>query len=133
MNQYEAITDIKQRQIKFLNDTVAHYRLSNRSVSSGGTRCLYLAKDDNTEGCAIGRHLPKELALRMDDRQFGNPGVWNNEALFNELPVWMKEMGMKFLSEVQNLHDLEENWSDDGISEAGLLYVKILKEVHELN
>ena len=133
MNQYEAITDIKQRQIKFLNDTVAHYRLDNRSTSVGGMRCLYLAKDDSTEGCAIGRHLPKDLAMRMDDRLFGNPGDWNNEILFNELPSWMKEMGRNFLIEIQSLHDNNICWTENGLSGAGLRQVDTLKVQFELN
>ena len=69
MNKYQAIANIKERRIVFLNDTVAHYNLKNRSVGKSG-KCVYCPEDSNSEGCAIGRHLPRELAIRMDLNEY---------------------------------------------------------------
>lgn len=115
MNNYQAIKDIKERQLTFLKDTAAHYNLSNRgvreSVKGAGSICTYVA------GCAIGRHIT-DMKKREDFDASHRSAVGEKE-IFNRLPKWMKEMGDDFLGDVQALHDEESNWDGDGINEKG--------------
>lgn len=124
MNKYETITNIKERQIAFLDDTAKHYNIFNRNDIHG--ECRYLPINDSSEGCAIGRYLDKCLAKRMDEREFGSPGV-SNMTLFNKLPTWMKEMGNSFLCNIQILHDDFTFWNEQGLSNKGSLNVDRIK------
>ena len=35
------------------------------------------------------------------------------------LPKWMRNMNSSFLSELQSLHDSNNNWNEDGLNDAG--------------
>lgn len=122
---YELITDIAQRRLNFLNDTVAYYTSHDRSVKKdyyGQKVCTYAPADDNTAGCAIGRHLPLELARSLDSKTYKHViGV------FEYLPNWMKEMGKGFLNEIQKLHDRDSNWTERGLTYSGIETVNLIR------
>lgn len=136
---------LKQKQAKFLFDTVNHFNSTNRgNVYPWGNKCSYVA------GCAIGRHIAdKELRLKMDEAiHMPDPKktmIWCfgetelHENVFNLLPNDLKELGNKFLRHVQELHDELLYWDTKGITEMGrkflaqiIYHFKLQKEYTKL-
>ena len=37
----------------------------------------------------------------------------------SQLPPWMLEMGLRFLNEIQALHDDAGNWTTEGLADEG--------------
>lgn len=107
-------------QTEFLLDTLQYYceDTSRRCEKDG--RCKYHPSSinhSNSEGCAIGRHLPEELALKCD-----SDGAIGVDIIFNELPDNLRLLGRSFLDDIQCLHDVEIYWntsSGKGLLEAG--------------
>jgi hypothetical protein len=107
-------------QLAFLEDTIKHFNSTNRGLkTSGGYKCSYYA------GCAIGRHLTKELCIRLDN--FGFSAV-HDKAIFDLLPQELQALGIKFLSMVQDLHDNENNWDEKGLTTQGLEVANDIKK-----
>jgi len=99
-------------QLAFLEDTIKHFNSTNRGVNTGDRyTCSYY------DGCAIGRHLPKELCLRLDN--FEDTAI-DNEGVFDLLPQELQALGISFLSRVQKLHDEVDNWDENGLTTQGL-------------
>lgn len=123
-------TELQQKQLAFLEDTIKHYNLNNRSSNDGG-QCTYLPFHDKTLGCAIGRHIEdKELCKKLDSLRC--PGVSSVDT-FDLLPDNLKELSRLFLVHIQSLHDGFENWNDDGLSKTGIERVRIIKELYQLD
>lgn len=101
---------IKKARLKFLDETVNHFNLNNRGIK--GDSCSYEA------GCAIGRHLNKDLGAVMD-KQFETCITSIPTDIYTQLPEWLKHLGIHFLQQVQELHDAGFNWSETGLSEHG--------------
>lgn len=101
----------------FLEETVNHYNSNNRSAGSAGG-CAYIPLEGvQSEGCAIGRKLPKSYKKKINRDgpsgfNFGNVGV-----LFIALgtPRYFKGMPLAFLERVQLLHDGDSNWNIFGL------------------
>ena len=108
-------------QLAFLEDTIKHFNSTNRGLSVG--RCSYAG------GCAIGRHLPKELCKALDSFQPSNVA---NDNIFHKLPQELQDLSRVFLEEVQNLHDREDYWDENGITELGLARVARIKAIYKL-
>jgi hypothetical protein len=106
-------------QLAFLEDTIKHFNSTNRGVIGGGYTCSYY------DGCAIGRHLTKELCIRLDD--FENSGI-NHVGIFDLLPQELQALGIKFLSMVQDLHDDEDNWDEKGLTTQGFAVANDIKK-----
>lgn len=95
-----------KNRIDFLNDAIAYYwGKPERRCTMGGdnTNCAYSASGES-DGCAIGRHLSKELAKELDENMVGESGV-SNFLVFEKLPKWMRSLGQEFLLNCQSLHD----------------------------
>lgn len=101
---------LQQKQLEFLNDTVNHFNSTNRGITPETLGCSY------EHGCAIGRHLDKKLAMKLDGC---GSGYVSEPEVFNELPEELKELGPHFLARVQSLHDSELNWTEKGLSKHG--------------
>lgn len=106
---------IARKRKLFLQDTINHYNSTNRCEGASG--CCYSPSNseipENTEGCAIGRHLTKKLAKMLD---------WKAKPMskaFKLFPRKLQIMGEGFLQEVQCLHDEKEHWNKKGISMRG--------------
>lgn len=125
------MTELQQKQLNFLTDTVNHYNINNRGINPKTGKCSY------EYGCAIGRHLDQNLAKRFDYFPLGVnlfAGVRiNNEIAFNELDPKLKELGRMFLFEIQQLHDNARNWNKHGLSEYGQNNLNELKTYYGLN
>ena len=120
----------KEEKIALINETVAYYSedpLRRCFYESG--ECFYSGtnnKNATSEGCAIGRLIPKELAEELDKEFFydiGNSGV---KEIFDRLPIDLQAYGVKFLSELQGLHDNPEYWREHGLSDEGAERVELL-------
>jgi hypothetical protein len=126
-NPFEHIKVIQERRLAFLENTMNHYNSGNRCFV--GDFCQYIPSGPHTEGCAIGRWLDRDspiLDLRLDLR---DKAV---SALGDYLPVWMKEMGLDFLRDVQKLHDGLLNWNENGLSPIGESGVDFIKSSYGL-
>jgi len=98
---------------ELLDNTVRHFNSTNRSFRDGNSSlCLYRSKCGY--GCAIGREISDKLAKELDLR-FSSllPDV------FTELPLRLRLLGVKFLEEIQFLHDSLEHWDEVGLSNLG--------------
>ena len=119
---------------ELLYDTVHHYNLNNRCVTSA--RCTYspiTIGKENSEGCAIGRWLVPELALQIDkERADGSSGIVQIINLY-PFPDWMKKLDIKFLKELQRLHDVNSNWIETGLSVSGKYCVRDICENFDLD
>lgn len=108
---------IEQKRLDFLNETVSYYSedISRRSISNSFS-CEYLTDDGKM--CAIGRHIPKNKY----NKSIENLTV-NSDEVFSLLPKRIKNLGQFFLCHIQTLHDSDECWDENGITETG--YEKI--------
>jgi len=102
-----------QTRQELLDNTVKHFNSTNRSVETDCIEsCQY--RSENNYGCAIGREIPDKLAHELDLREPSNVGN-----VFTELPLRLRLLGVKFLEEIQFLHDMAEHWNKDGLSNIG--------------
>ena len=106
---------LREKQEAFINDTVAYYSAdpkSRRSISAWG--CSYSSKNGTSAGCAIGRHLDKDLCITLD--RYTSPGV-SNPKVFNKLPPELRELTMGLLVDMQSLHDIGSYWVGGEVGE----------------
>jgi hypothetical protein len=139
----EAQKTLQEKRLAFLNDTLAYYEadpVNRRNAALGDTgcgnhaECTYAPQHAGTEGCAIGRHLPLELAKRLD---YWSDSSVNNPIVFNRLPDALKELGKVFLGDMQHLHDrgplwIENDCQTDTAAERRANYVASLKKDYNL-
>lgn len=107
---------------EFLLDMIEYYATdpSRRSVSPE-SRCTYYPAHNNTEGCAIGRHLPES-----GQKLYDGLGVYSSiveeiisGGVNDHRPKWMKDLPVPFLCDCQELHDGSEHWTSTGLSVKG--------------
>lgn len=108
------MTELQEKQLAFLEETAGFYNTDNRALSNTGD-CVYVSTD-KSPGCAIGRHIPAELAKSLDDAPFS--GI-NNDDIFNAIPDSLRELTKMFLMNIQDLHDTAWNWDEKGLTAAG--------------
>lgn len=127
MTDYSSITNIQQRQLAFLEDTVNFYTTANRGVKNG--TCFY-SSTETSPGCAIGRHLQPDVAKSLDS--IGNISLIYEAEKDELLPSWMREMSESFLLAVQRLHDNlklpHSYWNETGLSEDGKVVYEQIKK-----
>jgi len=130
----------KIQAMNMLNDVITHFGKNPKELRSIGTRgyndtCLYLPPKDKPKsiGCAIGMYLSNKTAKQLDGKT-GQDIISVFESKNKKcLPKWMQKMNIKFLADLQDLHDLSEYWNlkkNKGLSNNGKEYVKrIEKEI----
>lgn len=122
-------------KLEFLQDTVKYYseNTNRRCVNNVIVGCYYSPENAGkigiSDGCAIGRHLKDSLKEKLDDTEESEV---NTTVIFNKLPKKLKELGKDFLTDIQNLHDLQKYWNSEGLSKVGEEYYKDIKEKYEL-
>lgn len=115
-----------EQKIELVWDTVNYYSenpVERRCKSNVGY--VYSptnANKPNSEGCAVGRLLTNELKIKLDN--VGMMGAAGVGSIFHELPDDIRAYGQYLLESLQGLHDLDDNWTPDGISDEGEEYVK---------
>lgn len=133
INEINALPTLEAKRAFYLNDMVAYFNSNTRC--SDGSKCLY-TQTRFSEGCAIGRRLPSELSIKLDngiedEDGFTVSSVFNT-AVFKILPQWMQELGKDFLSGCQEFHDTICHWDDLGLSDEGTKQLKYLKGKYNL-
>jgi len=121
-------------QTEFLLDTLKYYceDTSRRCEKDG--RCRYHPSSlshSNSEGCAIGRYLPEDLALKFDSYEYTDI-----ESVFDELPENLQVLGKEYLDSIQNFHDSSTNWNtidEEGLTEIGKGRLSQLIKEYELD
>ena len=109
-------------KLEILRDTINHYKLSNRAEQDNG--CVYM----NSKGqkCAVGRYMLKENPSKYN--WHGNVYSLVARLVENEEPGGLDSLLIKevrghdlvFWADLQMLHDVPENWDEDGISAIGI-------------
>lgn len=120
------MNDIQKAQMQFLNDTKKHFNKNNLGVAENGW-CKY------SEGCAIGRHLDKNLAIDLDSHGDILNIKLNHLEYYDLIPKSLKELGIEFLKDIQELHDCTFNWNYSGLSESGQIHYDYIKHKIERN
>lgn len=120
-------------RLEFLTETVQHYTVNPRAtyiVLQRGieeTNCVY--SHSFFGGCAIGRHLPQDLAAKLK-------GSVIQEQVFNQLPFNLQVYGRSFLWYVQSLHDNCNHWQahevGNNLTEAGIRRLAEIKSYFHL-
>jgi len=105
---------IEERRLAFLNETVEFYSQDpkrRRAVLMEMTpRCRY--RTDDGRKCAIGRHIPDDLYEPEMEGEL-------RPKIIDALPSEISEFGKLFLLAVQNLHDQNNYWDENGLTEEG--------------
>ena len=118
-------TQSQQREV-LLNETIAHYTSSNRSIN--GDVCNY-KPSKTSEGCAIGRKIAdKELCTILDSTSLSLKDGTSVFYVFYLLPEDLKILGKEFLSELQDLHDSPNHWNKTGLTYEGQRKVELIRE-----
>lgn len=137
--------NLTEKRLGFLTDTIRYYSDDvNRRCTTGSGQCYYnpasVNKQEISEGCAIGRHLPQSLKEKLD-KWYGSEGaiedVYEDDEETGikpeEFPESLIDLGLKFLTDIQCLHDYENHWQKSGLTEAGKEYVDKIKDKYNLN
>lgn len=119
--------NLYQKRFDFLNETLEYYTtdVSRRCAKDG--RCTYdpiRIGHENSEGCAIGRHLTPEMKIYFDN----NVGTISPHYL-ELLPPKLKELGVIFLRSIQMLHDEDRLWDKDGLNSFGVQYLNYIQNI----
>lgn len=122
---------IKEKRTAVLQDTIQYYTqdpIGRRCKNS--EECCYspktVDKEATSEGCAVGRLLPTELQEFLDEEYTGHTISYN--PLFEILPQEIQDLGQLFLGRLQYLHDSDEYWDSQGLTEEGKEYLRQIEE-----
>ena|SRR5437899_12894836 len=125
------MTELQQKQLAFLEDTVKYYSEDTSRRATVRQRCRYITDDGRK--CAIGRHLPDNLCKDLQEIADTESGSVSNRNIFEKLPEDLKYLGVAFLEEMQGLHDRESEWGSQGLSKEGENTLMGIKRVYNLN
>jgi hypothetical protein len=118
-------------QTEFLLDMLKYYSEdTSRRCISDTNLCRYHPSTINhptSEGCAIGRHLSKELAIELDQEV-----ETDVMSVFHRLPSELQTLGNTFLQDVQDLHDCVRYWFEEGLRDYGKEKLKRIIKRYEL-
>lgn len=118
------MNELQQKQLALLNETLAHYNSTNRSVGAVQQECKYYSND--TTGCAIGRLIEdKELCKKLDNLVHSSV---NDSEVWKLLPESVKQYEQSFLDSLQSLHDTDVFWNEFGVTSKGESMVNAMKE-----
>ena len=107
---------IKQQRLDFLNETVAYYSAdTSRRAMSANKDCYYYQADTGNK-CAIGRHINFQ-DYKNNEIEHGVPVAYY--IVFALLPESVRRLGKDFLSKVQILHDGDDYWYFNSLSDKG--------------
>lgn len=121
----------KLTKLQIINDTIAHFNPGNRAIDIHGT-CRYCASDGKK--CAVGRYmgpenlpgvftgcLKQEGKIQYYPRTFSRnvPGGLQCVCIEDVLIPEARGHNWSFWKDLQNLHDQNVNWLEDGLSPVG--------------
>ena len=111
---------------ELFDNTIKHFNSINRATNDNGG-CKYRL---DGKGCAIGREISDKLAKKLD---IAEVNVVSSTNIFDKLPQRLQRMGRQFLFSIQELHDVHDNWNENGLSEDGIKEAKLIAEKYKLN
>ncbi len=122
---FAAINNINERRHAFVNYIGKFYHSGNRAIKL--CTCTY-SKTEISPGCAIGQFLPCELAKTLDSLEgLSICAISMDFNLYDQLPSWMRKMGVDFLTNCQMLHDGSTHWCETGLTHFGELELAYIK------
>jgi len=127
------------KEESFLLDMLAYYTVDpqarrNYVEDTGLSTCKYAPLKETSEGCAIGRHLPLEVALEWDKVDIlycdeEEEECLHFESVYDDInsaidlklikddrPPVLKELNSVFLTRIQSLHDNKTCWDNENKS-----------------
>lgn len=114
---------------QYLTEVCLIFNSENRSLALMGRFCVY-SHNYNGFGCAVGLYLSKEEAMELDD------GELLLRDLYNQYATLRSKLGhfpVDFLADMQRLHDNENLWNKEGLSNIGKEVVKNIISEYKLN
>lgn len=114
---------IQTEQRKVLIATIEHFNSGNRAVGEFG--CTYSHSANG--GCAVGRLLPAEVAERLHGTV---------REVFDSYPDLVQSIAhlqVRFLRQLQVLHDNDDAWDDNGLTAYGRLQVDYITKTSGLD
>lgn len=115
------------QQFNMLQDVITQFSRNPKQTRSGNSdRCLYNPPKDKplSAGCAIGMYLTVEVAQKLDQITYNSIIRIMKSEKKCLLPFWMQKMDLRFLSDIQSLHDQNYNFDLNGFSNVGLISIK---------
>ena len=127
----------KEIMQQMLQDVVTHFSENPKELRSiDNNKCLYNppANKPNSIGCALGMYINTKNAKKLDTCE-GSAiwNIWKKEKNKKLLPKWMQKIDIGFLTKLQNLHDCNNNWTDDNITKEGKSFVKGMCKAFKLD
>jgi len=124
---------MKELKLELLKETVAAYTVDTRSIIPD-MGCVY--EDERGHNCAIGRIMTPEAisCLKKNDMNSGTTFVRALDILRLKgiLPLkekWMPLVGeLKFLDDIQSLHDRNSLWDESGLNDVGKRTVEAMTQ-----
>jgi len=126
----------QQSKLDVIRNTVKRFNLNNRAIVNyisyyrleDGTMdaiCYYINKKDQC-GCLY-KHFKDTKESRGIDVLYGlHRFEWTDL-----IPSVRHIQDINFWRSIQELHDVDDNWDDNGLSENGKYFVKELIEKHK--
>lgn len=123
------MTDLQTKQLAVLDATCAEYNSTNRAASE--TKCFYWDPVTHRR-CAIGRLLTEQQAMHLQSNfefigsilhGFSESTDELDKSIYDDLSKY----GVKFLNELQFLHDCARNWDDEGLTTKGIEFAEYVK------
>ncbi len=117
---------MQQRRAEFLDEGVKYYSedTKRRATNTLGG-CEYLTK--RGKKCFIGRHITDFSLLENLDLKAHSldNSLW--DGFCQVLPTNVIELGLRFLIDVQHLHDCSSYWGKKGLSKEGIEALERIK------
>src|SRR5690606_24716056 len=99
-------------------ETIEYYSEDvNRRAKTDQGGCAYLTKDGNM--CAVGRCFSEEGL-----KEYGNCPSFFHHEMIDLFKDEYKIYDQQFWSLLQGLHDKDQNWDENGLSEEGQRYIR---------
>lgn len=112
--------------LEIIDETAAFYKNENRSVV--GVTCVYVGPGERR--CAFSRCCSEEGIKKLAQIDTG-PVSMQSAKTFEDVDKFLKPeyhgFSNEFWGDIQNLHDIERNWNDQGLSKEGVSSVSLLK------
>jgi len=116
---------------EIIEETAAFYNLGNRSAEN--SFCQYISPMGKC--CAFSRCCKDDKktfqSLRYADREIGSLSEGNGDFMLPLLKEEYQGHDWRFWRDIQNFHDDEENWDEEGLSLDGRTQKKTLLEKYE--
>lgn len=111
-------SDLKRRQHKLLDETVAFFLTNPRGLENGDHHCVYFAQETKAR-CAVGRLLPLKVATELGSvastiRKLLVITYNFSDPTRGAIQKLLDRYNMEFLYNLQQLHDRSDYWTDDG-------------------